>query len=108
MVLASPPTLAGQGGGFFVMRLTCPQCGERDRREFTYLGAAKLLDRPKGDAGQAAFHDYVHIRDNPAGPLRELWQHEFGCRAWLVVTRNTVTHEISAVALAQDVKAGKK
>lgn len=90
------------------MRLICPQCGERDRREFTYLGAAKLLDRPKGDAGIAAFHDYVNIRDNPAGPLRELWQHEFGCRAWLVVTRNTVTHEISAMALARDVKAGKK
>ena len=90
------------------MRLTCPECGERDSREFAYLGAAKLLDRPKGDAGVAAFHDYVNIRDNPAGPLRELWQHEMGCRAWLVVTRNTLTHEISAVVLAQDVKAGPR
>lgn len=89
------------------MRLTCPNCGERDSREFAYKGAAKLLERPKGDAGVAAFHDYVNIRDNPAGPLRELWHHELGCRVWLVVTRNTVTHEILGCALASKAKVSR-
>lgn len=85
------------------MRINCPHCNERDIREFEYLGSAKLLDRPT--SGNAAdFHDYVHIRDNPAGENAELWQHVFGCRAWLHVVRNVTTHEILKVNLAKDVK----
>ncbi len=84
------------------MRLTCPICGERDLREFAYRGAAKLLDRPAPDAGAAAFHDYLDLRDNPAGPNAELWHHEGGCRAWLRVERDTRDHRILAVALARD------
>jgi len=83
------------------MRINCPLCGPRDNREFHYLGAAKLLNRPKGDAGQDAFYDYVFIRDNPAGENRELWHHETGCRAWLVVRRNVSSHEILSVELAE-------
>jgi sarcosine oxidase subunit delta len=84
------------------MRLTCPLCGERDLREFTYRGSAKLLDRPAPDAGAEAFHDYVHIRENPAGLNPELWHHADGCRVWLLVTRDTVTHEILSACLARD------
>jgi methylglutamate dehydrogenase subunit B len=43
------------------------------------------------------------LRDNPAGLHRELWYHEQGDRSWLVVTRNTLTHEITKVELARDV-----
>lgn len=86
------------------MRITCPLCGTRDRREFYYQGAAVMLDRPGSDAGEAAWDNYLHLRENPAGPLDELWQHDGGCGAWLVVTRDTVSHRISAVALAEDVK----
>ena len=50
-----------------------------------------------------AFHDYLYQRTNPAGEHRELWYHEQGDRSWLVVTRNTLTHEITAVELARDV-----
>jgi sarcosine oxidase subunit delta len=48
-------------------------------------------------------HDYVYLRTNPAGVHRELWYHEQGDRSWLVVTRDTVTHEITKVELARDV-----
>lgn len=84
------------------MRIDCPLCGARDRREFYYKGAA--LNRPLPDAGEAAWDDYVHLRENPAGQTRDLWHHEAGCGAWLVVTRNTVTHAISDVALAKEAK----
>lgn len=84
------------------MRINCPLCGARDRREFYYQGAA--LPRPAPDAGEAAWDDYMHLRDNPAGVTRELWQHEGGCGAWLVVTRDTVSHVISDVVLAADAK----
>ena len=50
-----------------------------------------------------AFHDYLYLRDNPAGEHQELWYHEQGARSWLVVTRNTLTHEITAVEMAHDV-----
>ncbi|WP_296419626.1 sarcosine oxidase subunit delta [Pseudooctadecabacter sp.] len=81
------------------MRLPCPICGERDRREFYYQGDAVALDRPARDAGGAAWDDYLHNRDNPAGETRDLWHHAAGCGAWIVVTRDTVTHAVSGAKL---------
>ena len=83
------------------MRINCPNCGERDRREFYYQGDAVVLDRPTGDAGAQAWDDYLHNRDNPAGDTRDLWFHESGCRAWIVVDRNTVTHAVHGAKLAE-------
>ncbi|PWR02661.1 sarcosine oxidase subunit delta [Meridianimarinicoccus roseus] len=82
-----------------------PLLGPRDAREFTYLGDAALIDRPDGLAAGAedAFYDYLYLRDNPAGLHRELWYHEQGDRSWLVVTRDTRSHEITQVELARDV-----
>lgn len=75
------------------MRITCPYCGSRDISEFAYHGDATRT-RPKRDEDVYA---YVYERDNPAGPHREHWYHAQGCRGWLTVTRNTLTHEISGV-----------
>lgn len=89
------------------MRITCPYCGARDAQEFSYLGAADPV-RPGGMAAtEAAMADYVYLRDNPAGPHRELWYHGSGCRSWLVVTRDTRTHEITAVEPAKARKSGE-
>ena len=89
------------------MLIPHPLLGLRDAQEFTYLGDASLIDRPDGVAdGLAdpeAHHDYLHLRDNPAGLHRELWFHEAGDRSWLVVTRDTLTHEIVGADLARDV-----
>ncbi len=87
------------------MIINHPILGPRDSQEFTYLGDASLIDRPDWQAEDAAdqFHDYLYLRDNPAGAHRELWFHEQGDRSWLVVTRNTETHEILNVELARDV-----
>ena len=87
------------------MIINHPLLGPRDAQEFTYLGDATLINRPYWLSENALrdFHDYLHLRDNPAGEHRELWFHEQGDRSWLVVTRNTVTHEISSVELACDV-----
>ena len=84
------------------MRIACPLCGERDIREFSYKGAALALGYPSEEVGFEAWDDYLHNRDNPAGPTRELWYHGSGCTAWLVVTRNTVTHEVLSVELAEN------
>ena len=86
-----------------------PLLGPRDTQEFVYLGDASLLDRPDWQAGNAedVFFDYQYIRDNPAGTHRELWYHEMGDRSWLIVTRDTVSHEILKVELAAKHAAGK-
>jgi len=81
------------------MRLPCPICGERDRREFYYQGDAVTLDRPMRDGGDAVWDDYLHNRDNPAGETRDLWHHSAGCGAWIVVRRNTLTHVVSGAEL---------
>ena len=86
------------------MRLKCPICGDRDRREFYYVGHALALERPDAAADATAWDDYLHNRDNPAGVTKDLWFHETGCSAWLVVTRDTVTHEVFDCELASDVK----
>ncbi len=81
-----------------------PLLGPRDSAEFTYLGDAAQIERPDPEAASAQdWHDYAYLRDNPAGEHRELWFHEGGDRSWLVVTRNTLTHEISKVEIARDV-----
>ncbi len=82
-----------------------PLLGPRDAAEFVYLGDASLINRPdwQADDAQDQFHDYLYLRDNPAGSHRELWYHEQGDRSWLVVTRDTLTHEITDVVLARDV-----
>ncbi|WP_068118827.1 sarcosine oxidase subunit delta [Tropicimonas marinistellae] len=87
------------------MLIPHPLLGLRDAAEFTYLGDAALIERPdwQGEGADEAFHDYVYLRDNPAGAHRELWFHEHGDRSWLVVTRDTRTHEILKVELASDV-----
>ena len=88
------------------MLIPHPLLGPRDAQEFTYLGDAALLDRPDGmaEGAEAAFFDSTYLRDNPAGLHRELWFHEQGDRSWLVVTRDTVTHEIVSAELASDIK----
>jgi sarcosine oxidase subunit delta len=87
------------------MLINHPLLGLRDAQEFVYKGDASLLLRPDSMADDALkkFTDYAYLRDNPAGEHQELWFHEQGDRSWLVVTRNTLTHEIVNVQLASEV-----
>ncbi len=90
------------------MIINHPLLGPRDSAEFVYMGDASLIDRPDPDtAAPEDWHAYAYLRENVAGDMQELWFHEGGDRSWLVVTRNTLTHEISSVALARDVARAK-
>ena len=86
------------------MIINHPLLGSRDAAEFTVLGDASMIHRPDGlTTSMDEMHDYAYLRDNPAGLHRELWYHEQGDRSWLVVTRDTLTHEVTKVELARDV-----
>jgi len=89
------------------MRIPCPHCGSRSSEEFAYLGDA-TPDRPADDAPEADWFAFVYLRDNPAGPLHELWHHVLGCRSWIVIERDTVTHEVRGSVTARDYKRGKR
>lgn len=79
------------------MRIPCPHCGERDSREFSYLGGAEPK-RPDPACAEplVAFTAYVYDRDNISGLQQEYWYHGSGCQAWLVVSRDTKSHAIVA------------
>ncbi|MDC0093953.1 sarcosine oxidase subunit delta [Alphaproteobacteria bacterium] len=81
-----------------------PLLGPRDSSEFVYMGDASLINRPKWDEEEAEdkFYEYLYLRKNIAGIHNELWFHQQGDRSWLVISRNTLTHEIIKVDLATD------
>ena len=81
-----------------MMQIPCPHCGLRAQTEFTYertVDSVVPLDAPADEAMKTLF-----TRTNPRGIDEEIWRHTFGCRAWLVITRNRVTNEISAARAA--------
>lgn len=83
------------------MLIRCPWCGERDVSEFSYLGdAGKVRPRNPERATREDWLDYVYTRPNPRGPHLEYWHHAAGCRQWIRVRRDTLTHEVLAAAPA--------
>ena len=79
-----------------MLRINCPFCGARDHSEFTY-GSDAAVDYPPLEASGEQWHDAVFLRDNIRGRQAETWHHLHGCRAWLIVERDTLTHEIHSV-----------
>jgi methylglutamate dehydrogenase subunit C len=78
-----------------MMQIHCPYCGPRAQAEFVYertVDSVVSLDAAPDEAMKALF-----TRTNPRGVDEEIWRHTFGCRAWMFITRNRVTNEISAV-----------
>jgi len=86
-----------------MIRIKCPYCGLRDHSEFNYIGDATKL-RPINPelAKDDEWFDYIYIRDNPRGVHQEYWQHISGCRSYVKVLRDTVTHEVLKTGLPSD------
>ena len=82
-----------------MLRINCPWCGIRNEDEFAYGGDATVT-RPTDEASAGDWYDFLYTRENPAGPHREYWHHANGCRAWILIERNTVSHEILNIAPA--------
>ncbi|MGF9563515.1 sarcosine oxidase subunit delta [Neorhizobium sp. JUb45] len=85
--------------------ITCPHCGRRPKEEFSIRGDA-VPERPAPAASEEAWHAYVYLRDNPRGNIREYWHHVAGCRRWLVVERDNLTHAVFAVTDAREAAKG--
>jgi heterotetrameric sarcosine oxidase delta subunit len=78
-----------------MLSLPCPWCGERDEIEFSYGGQAGVpYPAAPEQLSDAAWAEYLFVRDNPKGPFAERWVHTQGCRRWFSLVRDTVSHEI--------------
>ncbi len=84
-----------------MIRINCPFCGERDHSEFSYGGDASIV-YPELDASMDEWHDAIFMRENIRGMQSETWHHANGCRMWLIVERDTMTHEIKSVRPAHE------
>jgi heterotetrameric sarcosine oxidase delta subunit len=87
-----------------MLTLDCPICGIRDETEFTYGGDATVTRPPMDEGASQAWLNFVFMRTNPRGPHREYWHHVQGCRQWLMLERDTLTHDQGACVLARDIE----
>ena len=78
-----------------MLLIPCPWCGERSHIEFVYGGdATRRRPDTQGPVAAADWHAYVYLRDNRRGAHVEYWHHSHGCRKWIKVRRDTLTHAI--------------
>ncbi|PVZ15042.1 N-methylglutamate dehydrogenase subunit B [Actinomycetospora cinnamomea] len=76
-----------------MMLLPCPWCGPRHAGEFRFHGAAGTRPDPATTTPEQ-WRRYLYVHDNPRGWQTESWYHSAGCRRFLTVERNTLTHEV--------------
>jgi heterotetrameric sarcosine oxidase delta subunit len=80
-----------------MLLIPCPWCGPREEVEFRYGGRAGVSYPALPDGlDDAAWAEYLFVRDNPQGPFAERWVHTHGCRQWFQVVRDTVTNVITS------------
>ncbi len=82
-----------------MLNIKCPYCGDRSQKEFAYGGDGTVV-RPElsQEISDEKWDEFVYLRKSPRGKHVELWHHIAGCRQWIKVQRDTVTHEIFRTA----------
>ena len=82
-----------------MLNIKCPYCGDRSQKEFAYGGDGTVI-RPElnQEISDEKWDEFVYLRKSPRGKHVELWHHIAGCRQWIKVQRDTVTHEIFRTA----------
>ena len=78
-----------------MLNIKCPYCGDRSQKEFAYGGDGTVI-RPElnQEISDEKWDEFVYLRKSPRGRHLELWQHISGCRQWIKIERDTLTHEI--------------
>ncbi|HEX8447247.1 MAG TPA: sarcosine oxidase subunit delta [Sphingomonas sp.] len=79
-----------------MMQIVCPFCGPRAQAEFAYERTLDSIVTLAMSAEDAVARLYA--RANPRGEDDELWRHGFGCRQWIVLSRDRRTHRILSAA----------
>jgi sarcosine oxidase subunit delta len=82
--------------------LDCPNCGPRNSQEFRYGGEYKPRPKAPLETIDAAWNDYIYMRDNKAGIQKEWWYHRAGCGYWFLAERHTKSNKILKTFLWPD------
>jgi sarcosine oxidase subunit delta len=85
-----------------MMLIPCPLCGPRALNEFAFERPLETV-APLSDPPEALMQR-LYTRTNPRGPSLELWRHLHGCRAFLALDRNSLTHEIMDARLFEGLR----
>jgi sarcosine oxidase subunit delta len=74
-----------------MLLIRCPYCeAGRPEIEFRYAGQAYLA-RPDASVDDAAWAEFLYMRDNPRGLHAERWRHIHGCGRYFNALRDTVS-----------------
>jgi heterotetrameric sarcosine oxidase delta subunit len=74
------------------LHLPCPNCGERPLDEFRYREISTVPETITDP--DARDLDNAFMSTNPEGPTAERWFHEYGCRRWFTIRRDTSTDQL--------------
>lgn len=77
-----------------MLLIPCPYCGKRNESEFIYGGPVGAKRPDPNAVNDAEWVEYLTVTPNPQGPVQEKWWHARGCGEWLVIWRDTRTHDI--------------
>ncbi|NIR29825.1 MAG: sarcosine oxidase subunit delta [Gammaproteobacteria bacterium] len=83
----------------------CPLNGPRNISEFTYGGEVTSMPDPR-DCTDEEWADYVFLRENRAGQVREWWYHN-ATSYWFIAERDTATDEIVRTYPASELFGGQ-
>ena len=92
-----------------VIIIRCPYCQEqRTEEELTYGGEADISRASAPErVSDLQWTDYLFMRTNPKGPLKEQWCCAYGCGQWFKVERDSATHKIREVLRFGDSSSGR-
>lgn len=72
----------------------CPFCGERDEREFLYLGEfGKTRPETVNEITALEWTKYLHSKRNDLGTVREIWMH-LPCSEAFVMERDSISMNV--------------
>jgi len=74
--------------------IDCPNCGLRNVAEFRWGGEFNPRPQHGEQLPDEAWADYLYMRDNARGVVREWWHHRSGCGEWFIAERHTKTQEV--------------
>ena len=77
-----------------MLLLTCPVCGVTAEETEFHGGGEAHLTRFGPGSDDAAFENYLFMRENPRGVHFERWRHAYGCGKWFHAARDTTALEV--------------
>jgi sarcosine oxidase, subunit delta len=78
-----------------MLLLTCPNCGPRNAAEFRHGGEVHARPGPDAEVTEAAWTDFLYMKDNVSAMQTEWWYHRAGCGQWFLAERHNYTNEVA-------------